>query len=594
MQSKCVETLVGKLRREFKPRIPTLVESLSGIEISVGPKTSAMAEAKEIERLFPLSYGQPVVDIGNKNVKDDSSAERKSQNKDTDIAFTKTDKKVSTAALRIGVVLSGGCASGGHNVICGLFDALKELNKDSVLLGFTGGPKGVMINRFVELTADFLDAYRNTGGFDMIQSGRDKISTQEQMAASLKTMADNNLDGLVVIGGDDSNTNAAVLAEFFAKNKSKCTVVGIPKTIDGDLQNEYIEMSFGFDTAVKTFAEMISNICRDAVSAAKTWHFVKLMGRDASQVTLDVALQTQPNLSLIGEEIQSENLLLHDVTENMVNIIEERALQGRNYGVVLIPEGVIQFIPSMKVLIDFLNETLKEGSKHLEEVEKLPELSDKIKYVRDILGKDSKTNLSNFDVLPRDIQAQLLLERDPHGNIQMSQVPIEQLFIQICDQKLRRRAKYVASKTKFRGQGHFFGYDGRSCYPSNFDAQYCNALGRVGTLLIASGMNGYMARVYDLEHDVKRWKCGAIPITMLMNIEIRHGKPKPVIKKCLVDVENGKKFSYFIKRRDDWAVDDCYRYLGPIQFFGPTALTDVPPFNVLLKKTNDVKWPLNK
>eukprot|EP00486_Rosalina_sp_Unknown_P008944 CAMPEP_0201592232 /NCGR_PEP_ID=MMETSP0190_2-20130828/190179_1 /ASSEMBLY_ACC=CAM_ASM_000263 /TAXON_ID=37353 /ORGANISM="Rosalina sp." /LENGTH=567 /DNA_ID=CAMNT_0048050901 /DNA_START=203 /DNA_END=1906 /DNA_ORIENTATION=+ len=554
------------------------------MKFSTGDKTTALGNAKEIENLFPLTYGQPIIDMSQTSSSSSSSSSE----------YKESENKVNTQPLRVGVVLSGGQASGGHNVITGLFDALKELNKDSILIGFTGGPKGIMINRYIELKSDTIDLYRNTGGFDMIQAGRDKIQSVEQMQASLKTVEDNKLNGLVIIGGDDSNTNAAILAEFFQKNGSKCTVVGIPKTIDGDLQNEYIEVSFGFDTAVKTYSEMISNICRDAVSAAKTWHFVKLMGRDASQVTLDCALQTQPNIALIGEEIQQESMLLHDVTSKMVDIIEDRALNGMNYGVALIPEGVIQFIPSMKVLINYLNTTLKEGSKHLEAVEKLDEMSEKIQYVRTLLRDSSPTNLSNFDVLPKDIQAQLLLERDPHGNIQMSQVPIENLFIQICQQKLKQRKKYVESGTKFRGQGHFFGYDGRSCYPSNFDAQYCYSLGRVGTLLIAGNYNGYMARVYNLEYDVTEWKIGAIPITMLLNIEIRHGKPKPVIKKALVNVESGPKFGYFVKRRDDWAYDTMYRYLGPIQFFGPTDLTDIPPFNVLLKKTNDIKWPLQQ
>jgi len=575
---KTVETLIGRLRREFKPRIGKSLQNLSSIRFSTGAKTTALGNPKEIASLFPNTYGQPIVDIDALH--------------DVDSKEKEAVHKVNASPLRVGVVLSGGQASGGHNVITGLFDALKELNTDSVLLGFTGGPMGVMINRCIELTADVIDRYRNTGGFDMIQSGRDKIQTQEQMLSSLKTMTDNKLDGLVVIGGDDSNTNAAVLAEFFKKHKSKCTVVGIPKTIDGDLQNEYIEVSFGFDSAVKTFSQMISNIARDAVSAAKAWHFVKLMGRDASQVTLDCALQTQPNIALIGEEIESESMLLSDITEKMCDIVEERALNGKNYGVVLIPEGVIQFIPSMKVLIDFLNNTLKEGSEHLKRVEEFAEMSEKIHYVRGLLRSSSPTNLSNFDVLPRDIQAQLLLERDPHGNIQISQVPIEQLFMQIVAQKLKLRKKYVASGTKFRANGHFFGYDGRSCFPSNFDAQYCYSLGRVASLLIAGGFNGYMARVYDLERDVTEWRAGAIPITMLLNIEIRHGRPKPVIKKALVDVNEGKKFAFFLRRRDEWAIHDCYRYIGPIQFFGDTALTDSPPMNVLLKKTSDVKWPL--
>eukprot|EP01083_Nonionella_stella_P197196 725169_1 len=589
MESKCEETLIGKLRREFKPRIPESIQKLSTIKFSSGAKTSALGNPKEIQNLFPITFGQPILDCHPSN----------STESPTNTTDSKEEKKqeprgsVRTTPLHVGVVLSGGQASGGHNVIVGLFDALKELNPSSTLIGFLGGPKGIMINKYMELNKDIIDLYRNTGGFDMIQSGRDKIQTDEQMKASLDTVDKNRLDGLVVIGGDDSNTNAAILAEYFSSNGSKCTVVGIPKTIDGDLQNEYIEVSFGFDTAVKTYSHMISNIARDCVSAAKAWHFVKLMGRDASQVTLDCAIQTQPNIALIGEEIQAENKLLHDITDEMVDIIQERAMKGMNYGVCLIPEGVINFIPSFKVLIDFLNHTLKEGSKHLKIVEEFAEMSEKVKYVRKLLKASSPTNLSNFDVLPRDIQAQLLLERDPHGNIQISQVPIEQLFILICKQKLRRRNKYIEAGGKFRGQGHFFGYDGRSGFPSNFDAQYCYSLGRVGTLLISGGYNGYMARVYDLEYDVTKWQAGAIPITMLMNIEIRHGKPKPVIKKCLVDVEKGKKFTYFLRRRDDWAVDDCFRYIGPIQFFGPTDLTDIPPFNVLIKKTNDIKWPIH-
>merc|ERR1719474_1773779 len=422
---KTVETLIGQLRRQFKPRIGKSIQTLKTCGFSTGDKTTALGNAKEIEAQFPNTYGQPIVDIDTVN--------------DVDSKDQENGHKLNLSALRVGVVLSGGQASGGHNVITGLFDALKELNSDSTLVGFTGGPKGVMINRFMKLTAD-------------------KIQTQEQKLASLKTVNDNKLDGLVIIGGDDSNTNAAILAEFFQKHKSKCTVVGIPKTIDGDLQNEYIEVSFGFDTAVKTYSEMISNIARDSLSAAKAWHFIKLMGRDASQVTLDCAIMTQCNMALIGEEIQNESMLLSDITEKMCDMIQQQALNGKNYGVILIPEGVIQFIPSMKVLIDFLNTTLKEGSVHLKKIEAFAEMSDKIRYVRTLLKSSSPTNLSNFDVLPRDIQAQLLLERDPHGNIQISQVPIEQLFMQICAQKLKTRKRYVASGTKFRANGHFFGY----------------------------------------------------------------------------------------------------------------------------------------
>ena len=404
------ETRIGRLRRtEFKPRVPTVLQDLSKLKFAAGDKTEAVANPDDIKRLFPLTYGQPLVDI-NKAANDDDAK----------------DAADLSRKLKIGVVLSGGQASGGHNVITGLFDGLKQLNKDSELIGFLNGPIGVMKNKFIKLDAKIIDLYRNTGGFDMIASGRDKIETEEQRKEALDTVNTNELDGLVVIGGDDSNTNAAVLAEYFKSNGSKCCVVGCPKTIDGDLQNEYIEMSFGFDTAVKIFSEMISNLCRDAVSAKKAWHFVKLMGRDASQVTLDVALQTHPNITFIGELVKARKMLLHDLTEDMVDVIEKRANEGKNYGVILIPEGIISFIPSMKATINDLNEMLKVGSKHLEVIEAFTEFSDKVAYIRNEFEKGNKiTSLQNFDVLPRDIQAQLLLERDPHGNIQMSQIPIE-------------------------------------------------------------------------------------------------------------------------------------------------------------------------
>lgn len=563
------DTLLNKLRLKYEPRVPNILKNLNKLKYTKGEKTESIANQKQIKDLFPNTYGSPIVDI------EENSEECK-----------------SNPILNIGVVLSGGQASGGHNVIIGLFDALKTLNKDSQLIGFLNGPAGIMKNNFRKLTKDFVDKYRNTGGFDMIASGRDKIESLDQMKSALNTVNSNKLDGLVVIGGDDSNTNAAVLGEFFTANKSKCVVVGVPKTIDGDLQNEYIEMSFGFDTAVRSYSEMISNICRDSKSARKAWHFIKLMGRDASQVTLDCAIQTHPNITLIGEEIQKENLLLHDVTEKMVDVIIRRYKQDKNYGVILIPEGIISFIPSMKALISKLNHMLKVGSEHLQNIEKLNEMSEKIKYIREELRKESLTNLQNFDVLPKDIQVQLLLERDPHGNIQMSQVPTEQLFILIVQKKLKERKEEY--KGKFRGIGHFFGYDGRSGFPTNFDANYCNALGRTATLLIQQKLNGYMSRVYNLENDVSEWKCGGIPISMLLNMEVRHGKPKPVIRKCLVDVDKGEKFYYFNKRRYDWEINDDYRYVGPIQFFGPKELTDIPPYNVLLKKTGDIKWPVDK
>jgi len=575
-----VETRIGQLRRQsFKPRIPNELQDLTKLKFSLGNKTEAIGNADSISQLFPITYGQPIIDITKTN---DDNKENNDNNNNL------------KRKLTIGVVLSGGQASGGHNVITGLFDGLKELNNESTLIGFLNGPIGVMKNKFINLDSKIIDLYRNTGGFDMIASGRDKIETEEQRKEALNTVNKNNLDGLVVIGGDDSNTNAAVLAEYFKSNGSKCSVVGCPKTIDGDLQNEYIEMSFGFDTAVKVFSEMISNICRDAVSAAKTWHFVKLMGRDASQVTLDCALQTHPNFTMIGEYVQAKRWLLHDLTEMMVDVIEKRGNNGKDYGVILIPEGIISFIPSMKGLINDLNEMLKVGSQHLVVIESLNEFSEKVKYIRSVFEKEKKhTSLQNFDVLPRDIQAQMLLERDPHGNIQMSQIPIENLFIQIATQKLAQRKTEGTYKGKFRGQGHFYGYDGRSGFPSNFDAQYCYNLGRTATILLSGKHNGYMSRVYDLEKDVKEWKAGGIPITMLMNMERRHGVDKPVIRKALVKLD-GNKFQYFKKKseNEDWGLNDCYRYVGPIQLFGPQEITDEPPINVLLKKTNNVVWPI--
>ena len=559
------EPIIDKLRRDFKPRIPIILSKLSELEIKeIGKKTKALGDVEEIEKMFPLTFGQKILNI------------------------SKTSGNKKKRILKIGVVLSGGQAPGGHNVITGLFDSLKELNEENTLIGFLNGPIGIITNDSKILTKDIIDKYRNTGGFDMIKSGRDKIQTKYQMFSSLKTVEENDLDGLVVIGGDDSNTNAAILAEFFQSQKSKCSVIGVPKTIDGDLQNEYIEISFGFDTAVKTYSGMISNIARDAVSASKAWHFIRLMGRDASHITLDCAIKTQPNITLIGEEIKYKKYSLDDIIKQITNVIIERAKRGKNYGNILIPEGVISFIPSMKQLINDLNELLKNGSKHLEVIEKM-EISDKILYVRNILNKKS---LENFDILPPNIQSQFLLERDPHGNIQMSQIPIEELFILICEENLKKDKRWKDLGMKFRGQGHFYGYDGRSCFPSNFDTQYCYALGRVSTLLLNNGKNGYMARVYDLEKDVLEWKAGAIPITFLMNMEIRHGNKKPVIRKSLVNVESGKKFKYFNKRREYWKYNDCYRSVEPIQFFGPKELTDTPPINVLIKKTNDIKWAL--
>lgn len=467
------------------------------------------------------------------------------------------------------MVLSGGQAAGGHNVIIGLFDALKKLNPNSQLFGFLDGPSGIIKNKHRELKADELHRYRNTGGFDLLGSGRTKIETPEQFASSLETVKNLNLDGLVIIGGDDSNTNAALLAQYFKKNGCKTTVVGVPKTIDGDLKNQYIEISFGFDTACKTYADIIGNIMRDTLSAKKYWYFTKLMGRSASHVTLEVALQTHPNLAWIGEEVKANKRTLESLVKEAADLIIRRSESGKDYGVILIPEGIIEFIPEVSQLIKELNLLIAKGIKEESEIAK--NLSDASKH--------------SFSIIPALVKQQLLFDRDPHGNVQVSKIETERLFITMVEEELQRRH----FKGKFSPQPLFLGYEGRSAYPSNFDCQYCNALGYAAALLINERANGYICCVQNLTEPVEDWTIGGVPLIAMIHQEERKGKFVPVIEKALVDLK-GPVFAAFNKKRDSWKMEDHYQFPGPIQFWGPTEITDATTLTLDYEKEETELW----
>lgn len=524
-------TPLQKYRLKYQPKLPKSLEDLSAIAFKGNGPTGCVDHGKEIEALFPKTFGRPML-------------------------IPKKGDKGSPKPLRIGVVLSGGQAAGGHNVITGLFDALKKFHHESQLIGFLNGPSGIIEGKTLELAEDYLDSYRNQGGFDMIGSGRTKIETEEQLEKSLAVFDQMQLDGLVVIGGDDSNTNAAVLAERCLAKGSKTKVIGVPKTIDGDLKNSYVEISFGFHTATATYSEMIGNIARDAASAKKYTHFIKLMGRSASHIALECALSTHPNFCLIGEEVADHKLTLKDVTEKIADAIEKRGNNGKNYGVILIPEGLIEFIPEMKVLIEELNTLLAEGK----DVE--------------ALSADAKRT---FDFLPKEIGEQLLLDRDPHGNIQVSHIQTDLLFSQAVKEELKKRSSF---KGKFSPVHHFFGYEGRAGLPTNFDATYCYALGHVAALLIRDGHTGYMSGIRHLTKPSEEWDICGIPITSLMNLETRKGKEKPVIRKALVDLE-GAPFKTFERNRSKWVDGDHYAFPGPIQFDGPSEITDSIPKSLL-------------
>ena len=517
-----------KSRLSFKHTLPSILNTNpKKLVVALGKKTTALADIKKLQGIFPKIFGQPIASITQGTVK-------------------------NTLPTKVGVVLSGGPAPGGHNVIAGLFDALTKANPNAKLIGFLNGPGGIVHNKAIPINAKLIDKYRNTGGFDIIGSGRTKIETPEQFAAALATVKKNGLDALVIIGGDDSNTNAVVLAEYFLAHENNTQVIGIPKTIDGDLKNQYIETSFGFDTAAKTYAELIGNIARDSASSRKYWHFVRLMGRSASHITLECALQTQPNVTLISEEVQEKKISLKKLITTIADSVAQRAKNGELYGIVLIPEGLIEFIPEIKALIENLNEILHDAQRlSIQEKRKL--VSEKI----------SLKLWDAFIALPENIQAQLLLDRDSHGNVQVTQIETERMLAQSVAEELKNRKADIP----FNAQTHFFGYEGRCAFPTNFDAQYCYALGYNALVLIANGLTGYLSVIKNLTAPNKEWIPYGIPLTMMMNIERRHGKDKPVIKKALVE-NNSKAFKFFAKQREKWFVKTQFTYPGSIQYFG--------------------------
>ena len=527
-------------RAAYQPKLPKALQG--GVALKEGKATQSVADQEEIKKLFPNTYGMPL------------------------ITFEAAATKAESAAINVGVILSGGQAPGGHNVISGLFDGLKSLNTDSKLYGFLGGPSGLIDHKYVELTSDIIDEYRNTGGFDIIGSGRTKLEETEQFDKGIEICNKLNIKALVIIGGDDSNTNACVLAEYYLQKNCGIQVIGCPKTIDGDLKNEMIETSFGFDTACKVYSEVIGNIMRDANSAKKYWHFIKLMGRSASHIALECGLQTQPNICIVSEEVEEKKMTLDAIVSNIADTVAARAAKGNNFGVVLIPEGLIEFIPEMKVLIKELNDLLAENSD-----------------VKTAVSKLSATSASVYSSLPEGIQKQLTLDRDPHGNVQVSLIETEKLLIEMVKVKLdamKAEGKYVG---KFSGLGHFFGYEGRCAAPSNFDADYCYALGFNATQLIASGKTGYMSSVRNTTVPADQWIAGGVPVTMMMNMEKRHGAMKPVIQKALVRLD-GAPFKKLAENREKWAIDTCYVYPGPIQYFGPSEVCDQPTKTLALEQ----------
>lgn len=530
-------------RRSFVPELPKSIQNITQLRF-VKESASTYTDS-EVRELISHTADQPLLRLEQSDV-------------------------LTHNPLKVGVVLSGGQAAGGHNVITGLYDAIKQLNNDSLLIGFLNGPSGIVNCDTLDLTGDIIDQYRNSGGFDMIGSGRTKIETEEQFAAAKDTAIKLDLDGLVIIGGDDSNTNAALLAEYFVKHQVKTSVVGVPKTIDGDLKNEYIETSFGFDTATKTYSEIIGNIERDSLSAGKYYFFIKIMGRSASHVALECALKTHPNYTIISEEVAAKKKTLKQLNTEICDMICERAARGKNYGVVVIPEGAIEFIPEFKILISELNDLLSK-SEHVEAISAFNDLDQRLGYVAGKLSKESK---GCYQTLPRDIQLQLILDRDPHGNVQVSKIESERLFIEMAKDELTRRKKEGTYSGKFSAQPFFCGYEGRSCLPSNFDAQYCYALGHAAALLILSGVTGYMSCVQNLTGSVEEWSVSGIPISTMMVMEKRKGKLKPVIRKALVELD-GKPFTMFANQRDEWKLSDDYVYPGPIQFFGPAEITNM-------------------
>ena len=533
------KSALQKARAAYQPKLPKALQG--AVTIKEGAATQSVDNQEEIKKLFPNTYGMPLVEFVP--------------------AESETHK-----AMNVGVILSGGQAPGGHNVISGLFDEVKKLNPENRLYGFLMGPGGLVDHKYIEITDELIADYRNTGGFDLIGSGRTKLEQEDQFEKGIEILRELDIKALVIIGGDDSNTNACVLAEYYAAKNYGVQVIGCPKTIDGDLKNDQIETSFGFDTACKTYAEVIGNIERDCNSARKYWHFIKLMGRSASHIALECALQTQPNICLISEEIEQKDLTLNQVVEQIAETVAYRASQGNNFGVVLIPEGLIEFIPAIGRLIQELNDLLAAHGADYKDL-------DKDAQREYILAHLSEANKATFETLPEGVARQLSLDRDPHGNVQVSLIETEKLLSEMVGDKLaqwKKEGKYTGS---FSALHHFFGYEGRCAAPSNFDADYCYALGTSAAQLIANGKTGYMAIVKNTTAGTDQWKAGGVPITMMMNMERRNGEMKPVIRKALVEL-NGKPFKAFAAKRDEWAKNTCYIYPGPIQYWGPSDVCD--------------------
>lgn len=537
-------------RAAYNPKMPKAL--YGSVKVEEGAATQSVADQEEVKKLFPNTYGMPT------------------------IKFVETSEKVSLPAINVGVILSGGQAPGGHNVIAGLFDGIKNMNVSSRLFGFLMGPGGLVDHDYKELTADIIDEYRNTGGFDIIGSGRTKLESKEQFDKGLEILKKLDIKALVIIGGDDSNTNACVLAEYYKEINAGVQVIGCPKTIDGDLKNEMIETSFGFDTACKVYAEVIGNIQRDCNSARKYWHFIKLMGRSASHIALECALQVQPNICIISEEVEAQKLSLDDIVTDIANVVAKRAENGNNFGTVLIPEGLIEFIPAMKGLIAELNDFLAHHQREFNAVPK----DDQLAYIQKNLSAE---NAKIFASLPSGVARQLTLDRDPHGNVQVSLIETEKLLAEMVGNKLAEMKAVGKYKGKFAAQEHFFGYEGRCATPSNYDSDYCYSLGYTAAALIAAGKTGYMSSVRNTTAPASEWIAGGVPVTMMMNMERRHGEMKPVIQKALVKLD-GAPFKYFAAHREEWAIGTEFVYPGPIQFFGPSEVCDQPTVTLRLEQ----------
>ena len=547
-------------RLKYQPKLPeSLANGINSLEMVEGSATQSVRDQEQIQNLFKNTYGKPVVTF-------------------------KTSSSSSVSDVRnVGVILSGGQAPGGHNVIAGLYDALKQANSANKLYGFLGGPSGIIDGKYVEFDDKFIDAYRNTGGFDIIGSGRTKLETEEQFQKALSVCKKLNISAVVIIGGDDSNTNAALLAEWFVTHNSGIQVIGCPKTIDGDLKNDQIEISFGFDTATKTYAELIGNIERDANSAKKYWHFIKIMGRSASHVALEAALQTQPNITLISEEVEEKKMSLESIINYMCDIIVRRADMGKNFGIAVVPEGLIEFIPEMKSMISNLNDIMASLENDPDFVNATT-IRDKFDIVENRLDP---ANAKVYNSLPALIKGQLLADRDPHGNVQVSKIETEKLLIEMISTKLdelKIQGDYIG---KFNPQSHFFGYEGRCAFPSNFDADYCYSLGFNAFALINFGLTGYLSSVRNLTAPASEWVAGGVPLTMMMNMEKRHGEMKPVIQKALVKL-NGPVFKQLEENREDWAINDRYLFPGAIQYFGPSSVCDVTTCTLKLERSKEL------